>query len=47
MREFLETVTVIAVGIIVGAVGIAMSAGLLFGGVRLLWILNCGITHCH
>lgn len=46
MREFLETVVVIVVGIAVGIVAIGASAAVLYGSIRLLWILNCGVTLC-
>jgi hypothetical protein len=46
MREFLETITVIAVWIMVGAVGIAATAALLFGGVVVLRILMVGVSVC-
>jgi hypothetical protein len=46
IRAFLETIVVIVVGVTVGCVGIGVSAAVLYGSVRLLWILNCGVTLC-
>jgi hypothetical protein len=46
IRAFLETMVVIVVGVAVGCVGIGASAAVLYGSVRLLLIVNCGVTLC-
>jgi hypothetical protein len=45
MRAFLEVVAVIIAGSIIGLIAWAASVAVLYGSIRLLWVVNVGVTH--